>query len=94
MSRKVADNGTLPVNVGAWLEELVRLGKKNDAGHTTRELAVIWRIEPKNVRERLRQAQALGRLVVGRRSAPGIDGRSSLVPVYTIRPNTRAAERK
>jgi len=72
----------------------VRLGKKNDAGHTTRELASLWGVSVREVRDRLQLATDLGRLSVGRRNVSGIDGRSMPVPVYTIRPNTRAAERK
>lgn len=87
MARKpIPDTGTLQVNVGAWLDELAALGKRNDEGHTLRELCDLAGLSNRTMEQRLRRAQEAGRLVVGRRTVPRIDGIPTQVPVYRVLP--------
>lgn len=87
MARKpIADSGTMPVSVAAWLDELATLSRKNDAGHTCAELAEMAGVNVKTMRERLQKAAAAGRLVAGKRTARYIDGREAGVPVYRVLP--------
>lgn len=87
---RIPDSSTLPVDVGAWLDELVALGKKNDAGHTAKELAAAAGCSVKTMLVRLQQAQSLGRLAVGQRSVIRLDGRPMQAPVYRVTPPAKA----
>jgi hypothetical protein len=81
---RIPDSGTLPVDVGAWLDELVALGRKNDAGHTTAELAAAAGCSGRTMLGRLKQAQQMGRLVAGSRTVIRIDGMPTQIPVYRV----------
>jgi hypothetical protein len=81
---RIPDSGTLPVDIGAWLAEMVALGNRNDEGHTTKELAAALGASECAVLTRLQQARDLGRLVVGRRTITSLDGRKAQVPVYRV----------
>lgn len=93
MARKVADSGTLAVDVNAWLEELVALGRRNDEGSTAVELADSARCSVKLMLVRLRHAKAMGRLEVGFRSTSRLDGRALQVPVYRVLPPPKGKRR-
>lgn len=87
MARKpIPDSGAVPVNVSAWLDELAALGKRNDEGHTMRELCELAGLSNRTMEQRLRRAQEAGRLFVGRRTVPRIDGIPAQVPVYRVLP--------
>lgn len=72
------------ISVNEWLDELVALGRKNDEGHTTAELAAAAGCTVKAMCARLNQARALGRLTLGFRSIQRIDGRMCQTPVYRV----------
>ena len=81
---RIPDSGTLPVDVGEWLAEMVALGNRNDAGQSMAEMARALGLSSDLTRKRLRQANEMGRLVVGRRTVISLDGRRAQVPVYRV----------
>ena len=81
---RIPDSSTLPVDVGAWLAEMVALGNRNDEGQTLAELAAALGLSGDLTRKRLKQANDLGWLAVGRRTIVSLDGRRAQVPVYRV----------
>lgn len=72
------------IHVDEWLKELEALSQRSDDGHTVAEIAENTGMTERQVRQRLKDASKMGRLRVGRRSSTAIDGKGTLVPVYTI----------
>lgn len=72
------------IHVDEWLKELASLSRRSDKGHTVSEISEATGMSEKVVRERLKKANAMGKLRFGRRSTKTIDGRTSLTPVYFI----------
>ena len=73
-----------------WLREFERVMcqmRPDSEGMTTDELARSWGCSIRVARERLGLTR--NRLVVGRKRATTLDGRSTLVPCYRLTPLTR-----
>lgn len=68
-----------------WLSELEGLTTDSD-GLTILEIAARMKISKHIVRKKLAEAQAQGRLVVGRKATAALDGRQANVPSYRIKP--------
>jgi hypothetical protein len=70
-----------------WLTELERVMRQRrpqSGGMTSEELAQMWGCCRAVARLRLQMLR--GRLVVGRRSIPGIDGKDNSAPTYALGP--------
>lgn len=80
----------MAIRVEEWLQELEKLSKRVDSGHTADELAEKMGKSQRVVREWLRKAHKLGWLKVGRRTQRAIDGKNCIVPVYSIVKPTKA----
>lgn len=75
------------ISAAKWIEELEKLSQRSsDEGMTVGEWGEALGCGPRTARGRLGLAHRAGRLVVGRRSVTGIDGRRMLVPVYRVVP--------
>lgn len=67
-----------------WLAELQRLSMKSAKGLTAAEWAKQMDVSIHTARLRLKEAQVVGWLVVGRRSTISLDGKTATSPVYQI----------
>jgi hypothetical protein len=67
-----------------WVQELAKLSVKSDDGMTTAEWAIKLGKGRNHTMILLKKAKAMGWLVVGRKTAEGLDGRTFTMPVYRI----------
>ncbi len=80
------------IRMDEWLAELQRVSWRSDEGMTSFEISQKLGVSITRVKEMLRAAYRMGRLVVGKSSRPSIDGRHLHVPVYRI--NKKGGGRK
>ena len=73
------------IGVEEWLNELAALSRRSDDGHTVQEISESTGKSVRLVREWLKDAHRRGWLKTGRRSSVAIDGKGTMVPVYTVR---------
>lgn len=66
------------------LAELAKLSQKSDSGMTSEEWAVKSGMGPGKVTKLLKQAKALGWLVLGKQTREGLDGRGYQATVYRV----------
>lgn len=77
----------IPIRQDEWLTELERLMKDrpDDDGMTTEEISEAISRNITYTRVLVRKAIRSGRMVCGRQTRMGIDGRNYQVPVYMIK---------
>jgi len=72
------------IDESEWLAELARLSAKKDSGRTTAEWSEVMGCSHAKAMKTLKQAKAMGWLVLGKQSRVGFDGRAFTAVVYSI----------
>ena len=72
------------IDENEWLQELARLSARKYSGRTTAEWSEVMGCSQAKTMKALKQAKALGWLVLGKQSRVGFDGRAYTAIVYSI----------
>lgn len=93
MANRASESRSPVIEYEEWVKELNSLQRKNDPGKTAREIAEVWGVSQRIAYERLRRLNQMGRVRMGHRMEPRLDGKLFPMPVYTVSVDPKKAKR-